>query len=362
MQFVMIDVLRGFAALSVLVYHVIVHMNWVEFPTSGPLLWFRIGWMGVDLFFVISGLVISLSAFSMLDTGADFHKTFAIHRLVRIVPLYYATCLVFILFIRPELLFQADWPLDIGSHLLFFHNTIATYQGSIDGSNWSLGVEMQFYIIVLLFAPLLKRAPWWSIAIVLTIIAWAWRYYAVETTSLTGPLGTYTLFWKSTQIFGCLDEFAVGVVLAKMVSSESCTAAFKFCRNLPVVPVVGASLAMWMALAFYWHFDATFWDSEVMVIPYRTALALAFGCVVFAACCIQGPVVTLLTAPARYLGKISYGIYLWQLPVILALQRLTWLSAPRAFPVIVILTIIFSAGSWHFFEKPLVDLLWKLHY
>ena len=50
-----IDILRGFAALSVVVYHVIEHFKWIDFPTQGPLVWFRIGWMGVDLFFCYIG-------------------------------------------------------------------------------------------------------------------------------------------------------------------------------------------------------------------------------------------------------------------------------------------------------------------
>ena len=69
-----IDLLRGFAALSVLVYHVIELSAWKDFPISGPLVWFRLGWMGVDLFFVISGMVIGLSAFKILDKNT--HKEF----------------------------------------------------------------------------------------------------------------------------------------------------------------------------------------------------------------------------------------------------------------------------------------------
>ena len=50
-----LDLLRAFAAISVLVLHVIELTGWKNFPIEGPLTWFRIGWMGVDLFFVISG-------------------------------------------------------------------------------------------------------------------------------------------------------------------------------------------------------------------------------------------------------------------------------------------------------------------
>lgn len=45
-----IDLLRGFAAISVLIYHVIEMTSWKDFPATGILSWFRIGWMGVDIF------------------------------------------------------------------------------------------------------------------------------------------------------------------------------------------------------------------------------------------------------------------------------------------------------------------------
>ena len=62
-HFPMIDVLRGFAALTVIVYHVIEHLAWKDFPLKGLIGdWFQLGWMSVDLFFVISGFVIVLSA------------------------------------------------------------------------------------------------------------------------------------------------------------------------------------------------------------------------------------------------------------------------------------------------------------
>ncbi|HRL91443.1 MAG TPA: acyltransferase family protein, partial [Comamonas denitrificans] len=66
-----IDILRGFAAISVVVYHVIEHFQWNNFPATWPWLWFRVGWMGVDLFFVISGFVIGLSAFSEIDKRGE---------------------------------------------------------------------------------------------------------------------------------------------------------------------------------------------------------------------------------------------------------------------------------------------------
>jgi peptidoglycan/LPS O-acetylase OafA/YrhL len=62
LRFPLIDALRGIAALLVLIYHVIEISGWQSFPSSGIALLFRIGWIGVDLFFVISGFVIGRAA------------------------------------------------------------------------------------------------------------------------------------------------------------------------------------------------------------------------------------------------------------------------------------------------------------
>lgn len=92
--FPLIDVLRGFSAISVVIYHIINHFKWNSFPISGPLVWFRIGWMGVDLFFVISGFVIAISTIRTYDRSDNysiFCKNFLTHRFSRIVPLHYLT-------------------------------------------------------------------------------------------------------------------------------------------------------------------------------------------------------------------------------------------------------------------------------
>ena len=59
-------------------------------------------------------------------------------------------------------------------------------------------------------------------------------------------------------------------------------------------------------------------------------------------------------APLRYLGTISYGIYLWHLPVISSFEHLTWLTGERALPVVLGVTVVLAAGSWSLFERPAV--------
>ena len=348
-----IDILRGFAALSVLVYHVIEHYKWTGFPTHGVLVWFRIGWIGVDLFLVISGFVISLSVHSLLQrlTYWQFLREFARRRLRRIVPLYLATCIVFVLFTIPYILPASGFYKHVLMHIFFIHNLSIDYHGSIDGPNWSVALEMQFYVLAALLSPVLFRVQWWRVAFAALAVSWSWRVAAILVIHLDKQLSVYRLFIAATELPGTLDEFAVGFMLARLVLSPAGARLLAWGRRLAIVLVALAGLAVWALLAVYWS-RASFWDVPAMVIGWRTACALTFGLVLLAACCLKQPWFLTATAPLRYLGTISFGIYLWHLPVLMAIQRIEWLAPEVALAYILTGTLVLAAGSWHMMEKP----------
>lgn len=250
-----VDVLRGFAALSVVVYHVIELFNWTAFPSSGPLLWFRAGWMGVDLFFVISGFVIGLSAFSEIDRCGPLHfqGPFFARRLARIAPLHYLTMLVFVVFISPELLFTNFWA-NLTSHLLFVHNLNLNLHGAINGSNWSLATEMQFYVLMLLVAPWVRVGRWWAIATVFIGVAWAWRYGVTLFVQPSAQLGPFPVFVAATQLPGMLDEFVAGLLLARLVRSEHGKKLLVGRVSIQVTLLVLAVMVTAVAMSIYWRY------------------------------------------------------------------------------------------------------------
>jgi hypothetical protein len=85
-RFENVNLLRAFAAVAVVAYHVIQYAHWTDFPLSGPLVTFRIGWIGVDLFYVISGFVITRSALALWRREpATFVPRYWARRLTRIV-------------------------------------------------------------------------------------------------------------------------------------------------------------------------------------------------------------------------------------------------------------------------------------
>ena len=348
-----IDILRGFAALSVLVYHVIEHYKWTSFPTGGVLVWFRIGWIGVDLFLVISGFVISLSVHSLLQRLSYWHflREFAERRMRRIVPLYLATCVVFVLFTTPYILPAPGFYKHVLMHAFFIQNLSIDYHGSIDGPNWSVALEMQFYLMAALLAPVLFRVQCWRVALVALLVSWAWRAAAILLIHLDKPLSVYRLFIAATELPGTLDEFAVGFVLARLVLTPAGARLLAWGQRLTIVPVGLAALAVWTLLAVYWS-RPSFWDVPAMVIVWRTTCALTFGLVLLAACCFKQPWFLVASAPLRYLGTISFGIYLWHLPVLMAIQRIEWLAPEIALTYILAGTLVLAAGSWHMIEKP----------
>ncbi len=354
-----VDILRGFAALSVVVYHVIEHLNWTAFPSSGPLLWFRAGWMGVDLFFVISGFVIGLSAFYEIDRNGpwSFQGTFFSRRMARIVPLHYFTLLVFVAFISPELLFTNFWG-NLTSHIFFVHNLNLHFFGAINGPNWSLAIEMQFYVLMLLVAPWIRVGRYWVIALVLIGISWAWRYGVTQFVEPSQELGVFPIFVAAAgQLPGALDEFVAGLLLARLVRSgygEKLLAGQVATR---VSLFVLAAVFVTVAMSIYWRY-ASYWNYPLMVTMWRTLLALAFAFVLLFTISLKVTGLTRkLLSPFYYLGVISYGIYLWHLPVLLSLKRITWISPITVLILCVVLTCVFASVSWHFFEKPIMRRL-----
>ena len=352
-----IDILRGFAAVSMVVYHVIEHYQWTAFPQTGPLSWFRIGWMSVDLFFVISGFVIGLSAFSGIDRhGAEgFRRPFIRRRLSRIVPLHYLTCAVYVFFVARNLVHEGFLPNAL-AHALFIHNWFPSLHGAINGVNWSLGAEMQFYVLMLVFAPWIRITPWWQLALIFTGIAWLWRLGVTVLVPLDSPFKEFLPFAYATQLPGMLDEFLVGLLLARIVNSERGQAFLAWIgrgTTEALASTLVVVLVLWGVLSFFWR-HASFWDVPHMAVFFRTVLASAFGLVILVACGLNSEAWLKVTAPLRYFGTISYGIYLWHLPVLLSWKKWPGIEPAQALPLVMACTVLLSAMSWHAFEKPFI--------
>ncbi len=356
-HFPSLDILRGVAALSVVVCHCIAHFRWESFPTQNPLaLWFRVGWIGVDLFFVISGLVITSSALNLSDQAPDrFRKLYLSRRLSRIVPLHYLTVFLYLIFITPEILTSGSLARLIATHLTFTHGFSPNTLGALNGPNWSLAVEMQFYLLVMVSLPLLRRVNPLALVAGAISIGWVWRsvvfwFWAGK----FAPTGMNLTWLGISQLPGMLDHFGLGAVLGLMFYRDRSGAIRAFLKKTRWLWPVITALAATVVMKLFWQHSAV-WDSWWMVVAWRTLLAGVCALVVLSACAIQDRWFVSLTAPLRYLGTISYGIYLWHSLVILAL-RPVFLPRPLHGTVwTLVITFALAAGSWHFFEKPFIE-------
>jgi peptidoglycan/LPS O-acetylase OafA/YrhL len=348
-RFENINLLRAFAAISVVVFHVILYMKWETFPFEGPLLIFRIGWIGVDLFFVISGFVITRSALAMWRRDAvTFGPRYWAHRLSRIVPLYVLTGVLWTVLFKPD--FPDPTPLrwlwQVGAHLTFTHTFWSATYNAIDGVNWTLALEMQFYLLVAALIPWIARTPGWRIWLVCILIAWTWRGAMCY---FFGYMEPQRIFIRTMQLPGVLDEFGAGIFLAKWLDHRTRSGRFTGWGWVAAAVATGA-----LCFGIYWP-HAGYWDNPAMITFWRTSLGAFFLCVVAAAVHLPSIAKTWPLRPVWYLGVVSYGIYLWHMFAVKLCVHLADLTPLQALGITLGLTILLAATSWHFFEKPILD-------
>lgn len=339
-----IEILRGLAAVSVMLFHCIGLLRWDVAGTA--LAPFRAGWIGVDLFFCISGFVIT-SALLKLRGKPRRGRVFWRARIARIAPLYIVTSAVFLLAIGSPAVAERPW-FQLVTHALFVHNLFPDAAFSINGVTWSLGVEMQFYLlafaVVPLAAPLAPRTLKIAILLVLAgvIACRAFVWFVLMREGASDAAINHAL----SQAPVLLEGFAFGALLA-MVGPRQGSRLRAWTLSL---------LAMLLALAIWRIFDAnvhTYWQSPAMAILFRSLVAAFAATAVLAA----------LSAPARlsrawrpllHLGRISYGIYLWHLIVLTLVQRHLPVQGTIAVLVIIATTLVLSQISWRWVEQPFI--------
>jgi peptidoglycan/LPS O-acetylase OafA/YrhL len=158
-----IDGLRGFAAFAV---------AWFHFTNGAPLLpngWLKssgqYGWLGVEIFFVISGFIIPYSLYRAGYQGRDF-GLFLVKRIARLDPPYLANILLvvglsYVVVLAPG--FSSEWPrytwTQLLGHLAYVNSIVG--EPWVNVVYWSLGIEFQYYLMIgALFPLLVHRRPW----------------------------------------------------------------------------------------------------------------------------------------------------------------------------------------------------------
>ncbi|MDG2002415.1 MAG: acyltransferase [Novosphingobium sp.] len=337
-----IDGLRALAVLGVLYAH---------FASPDSFL----GHYGVRLFFVISGFLITRILLShRLATGDEGRGTIAIafyaRRCLRIMPVYYLALLV--------MSALASVRETIGWHALFGSNILFALRNDwyppVTAHLWTLGVEEQFYIIwplLILFLPRRWIVPLLFAGILASIAgrevmehlqpeglaAAVLMPFSIDALAAGALLGIFDLAGKGGARLRAIPRwalFAISLVLIAIVVSDAA-------RSISI------------------------WANDVLLIVPMGLAVLAANAGIGG---VAGAFLSL--GPLRYLGRISYGVYLWHNPMYF-LVGVTWpklgLSpevAPQSYMIVAasLATLVVAALSWRLFEQPINGLKRRFPY
>ncbi len=337
-----LDVLRAIAALSVVFFHCIGLLPWNVQGT--PLALFGAGWVGVDLFFMISGYVICASAIR-LQASPHFAQTFWVARLARIVPLYVVTSVLFVFLIDSTFLRERP-ALQLLSHLFFIHNWFPETALSLNGVTWSLGVEMQFYVLAFLCVPTLARIrrtrliPAYLLLLICVLGYRLGAWYWLRSVNASEAMISHVL----SQVPALLDSFALGALIRLLGAPAP--------NRLRSLMLAALALALFLLIyLLYTTYATQYWRLWPMAVMFRSLIALFAACALLAALSARHQLTGAWQIGIR-LGKLSYGIYLWHLIVLQLVQKYTALTGTKAVFVILLLTWLLSELSLRLVERP----------
>lgn len=369
-HYVQLDGLRGLAILLVMAYHFFLPHRRFHGEDAGLLLQAaQLGWMGVDLFFVLSGFLITGILLKSRDQS-NYFRNFLMRRFLRIWPLYYLT-LFGLIVVLPMLLPQVPTELQSMQRQqvwfwLFGANWLFANEGGFNftsgGYYWSLAVEEQFYLLWPIAVYLLSARVMGRLCIGLLVASLALRI-----TLLANGVSSSSLYVAT---FTHLDGLAIGSLLAVLVHTDRLA-------EISTRTVVGtAALSiLGLGLARAADGDFFFWGRHMAGYGY-SLLAIMFGALLVHA---------LRTSPSQGLnrifcnrfmtlsGKYSFALYLFHVPIASALYPITFkllagqesvLGYNLIFAVFLVAAFstswVGAALSWQLLEKRILTL--KRHF
>lgn len=359
-----IEALRAIAALAVMVHHL--YDLGDGRAIYGRTLIEGLGEWGVDIFFLLSAFL--LCEYFWHERERRPLRAFYVRRGLRIGPAYYACVVVLFLFFADRtLLFTRFGFHQVLANVTFTHWLWPSTSSSlnVDGALWTLTIEMLLYAAMPLMALAFWRRPWWTL-VTLCVAGVAFRVVvAVHGGGLqswwftgTGPAVAIQRLFIGRQFVGFLPVFAVGMAVRWLVVR----------RRLPgwaTRPLVRPSVVVLVALML---------PSVVLLVDvYRASdyhhwvhyalfdigiAALAAPLLIYAARPAAGRGTPVMRALV-WLGKRSYGLYLWHFPVILTVYQ----RGPQMLPAhldhlwlrvaaVVVISVGLAAASYHLVEQP----------
>lgn len=360
-----LDALRGLAILLVMLGH---FSHFDGMPPVVPIdrmvkTFAGVGWVGVDLFFVLSGFLITGILYDSKGGAHYFRNSFA-RRVLRIFPVYYG-CLVVFLVVLP-LLFPNDWGYqalrkDGVWYWTYLTNLQIARFGFPDfpvlGHFWSLAIEEQFYLVWPAVVLLSTRADLIRICFLCIVGA-----FVVRVAFVLGNYGEAAYVLTPAR----MDSLAVGAGLALAArGQEGWMRITRLAR--PAATILGAVLVT----MFVSRGGLAPWDPIMKTIGH-TLLACFFGALLVLALISARQTVTgrfFASSRLAFFGRYSYALYVIHVPILLlGLGRLLPLDyVPTVFGSLLLKKLVFVSFamtvsvalamiSWHLYEKQFLKL------
>ena len=343
--------LRFIAAFLVIIHH-IEQLKWIskldtllgDIPFVGV-----IGKLGVVLFFVLSGFLITYLLLAEEKTFDDISiKKFYMRRILRIWPLYFLI-IILAIFILPYIkLFtlngfdinkvHSDLATKLILYALFLPNIVLSMIGVIPYAShtWSIGTEEQFYVVWPVLIKYLKKN---RIVLMIIIIV----SYLIIRFFLANPISDFMPYKKIIREFWStfnIDCMAIGGVFGILLF-----------RNDRFLPLIKNNLIFYFSLAF-----VSFLMIKGVYIPYIQAefFSVFFGIIILNFAANENIKISLENKYFNYLGNISYGLYMYHpIGIMMAINLAVTIGYPSnwlIYPVSLILTILIAGLSYKYFE------------
>jgi peptidoglycan/LPS O-acetylase OafA/YrhL len=295
-----LDGLRGLAILLVVLYHNFSFINYSIF-----------GWIGVDLFFVLSGYLITSILLKAINSP-NYLKNFYVRRLLRIFPLYYTFLIIFLIIFPqiPSLKSALSYYTNNQFWLwLYLQNWLYVFKepqhAEMLNHLWSLAVEEQFYLIWPCLILLIRKPKILFVFVAFLLLL------VMATRFIIWTLKIEHLSYFSLYTFTRIDGICIGCMLALL---RQINISF-LNKNTAVVvfTLAGMNFLFYFFNSFY-HFTFPY----LAIVGYTT-FAVMFGLLVNEAVTKQTPIINKIfgTRILVFFGKISYGFYMFHWPIYL---------------------------------------------
>ena len=355
------DAFRGIAALAVCLFHMgDFGFSIIDRP------WTFSGKLGVNLFFTLSGFLITRS---ILLPETWSYRSYFESRARRILPGYYIALMIVLLLVNIRIGFTSsagEFLGNLATHLTLTHGWFSEYSFSILGPFWTLSHEWCFYVLMGLCAFWLRGRMGWTLPVLMLGVSMTARHLQhAEAIHLGAGMTNPLCLW---------DQFAPGILAALFLfKRESIPRWFAVFAGVAGTALVSVMLYRFLSVShevaaagtphhrYFQEFQNRFGHSKSNTLYFEFFLSLGIAGIIASLWMIQQRRLEWLKrTPLLWMGKVSYSTYLYHVPILLAFghgakklsENSLFASPVVTFFILMAAFYVFSGFAYRHFEEP----------